>query len=620
MESMYLIPQPQKLQQQPGSFVLPHKGVILMDSRNLAFASERLQKICRETCGVQFARRLAGKAPCAAAFAFRKSEIPMDAQAYRLEISPAGVTLTYGGEAGALYAVSTLKQLLLQYRGALPCLYVEDAPDYPQRGVLYDISRDRMPNMETLYRFIDFMADVKLNQLFLYVEGLKFAYASYPQVWEGGSPLTGEEILLLDRYCRERCIELIPTQNCLGHMTKWLEREEFRGLAECEEGYPANWAPSGIEKPGTLAPYLEGTRTLVENMTDDFLPYFSSSRYNVCLDEPYELGMGKSRERCGEIGKDGVYLEYVLWLQQLARRYGKSLMMWGDVIKHYPDLFQSIPKDITILEWAYDPDSPFAKYGAEYQMAGIPYYVCPGTACWLSLIGRIDKMRKNQENAAENGLRFGAEGYLVTSWGDRGHWEHFPITLPGYLYGAALSWSCARSKGIDLAPGLDLLLFGDETGRAGRILIRLGELPNPLEQGNASLVASIFKDPVQSTDAVQKIADFDFAALRGEVAEILAELAASRMRGPEAETWKRELVNNARLFCHGCRMGELKQLLLRGETAQARKLAEELIWELEELIREYEQVWLLRNRLDGLWDSTENMRRILREYRELALS
>ena len=74
------------------------------------------------------------------------------AQAYQLDIAPEGVTLIYGGTAGALYGVSTLKQLLLQYQGTLPCLHIEDEPDYAQRGVLYDISRDRMPTLETLYK------------------------------------------------------------------------------------------------------------------------------------------------------------------------------------------------------------------------------------------------------------------------------------------------------------------------------------------------------------------------------------------------------------------------------------------------------------------------------------
>ena len=49
----------------------------------------------------------------------------------------------------------------------------------------------------------------------------------------------------------------------------------------------------------------------------------------------------------------------------------------------------------------------------------------------------------------------------------------------------------------------------------------------------------------------------------------------------------------------------------------AKKLAKQLAWELEELMKEYGQIWLRRNRLDGLWDSMENMRRLLREYQEL---
>ena len=52
---------------------------------------------------------------------------------------------------------------------------ITDWPDYPQRGVMLDISRDKVPSMETLYQLIDLLASWKINQLQLYTEHT-FAY------------------------------------------------------------------------------------------------------------------------------------------------------------------------------------------------------------------------------------------------------------------------------------------------------------------------------------------------------------------------------------------------------------------------------------------------------------
>ncbi|MFQ9800560.1 MAG: hypothetical protein ACLR23_18415 [Clostridia bacterium] len=108
------------------------------------------------------------------------------------------------------------------------------------------------------------------------------------------------------------------------------------------------------------------------------------------------------------------------------------------------------------------------------------------------------------------------------------------------------------------------------------MLLRLGQLPDPLEKENASLIASIFKDAIKNTESIQQILHYDFDSLCREVDVILTELAASQMSGEECDLWKRELINNARSFCHGCQLGKLKQLLLQRKTMQAKKLAKQL--------------------------------------------
>ncbi len=89
--------------------------------------------------------------------------------------------------------------------------------------------------MATLLALVDRLAGLKVNQLQLYVEHT-FAYDGHERVWRGASPLLPSEILELDRYCRERHVELVPNQNSFGHLARWLVHEPYRRLAECPEG------------------------------------------------------------------------------------------------------------------------------------------------------------------------------------------------------------------------------------------------------------------------------------------------------------------------------------------------------------------------------------------------
>lgn len=126
---------------------------------------------------------------------------------------------------------------------------------------MIDISRNKIPQLETLYRIIDLISDLKFNQLQLYIEGSPFAYESFPQVWELETPLTGEEILLIDAYCRERYIELVPNQNSFGHMEHWLSRPEFNHLAEIPGGF---MTPAHFDR---LEAYISSIEDRLEALT-----------------------------------------------------------------------------------------------------------------------------------------------------------------------------------------------------------------------------------------------------------------------------------------------------------------------------------------------------------------
>src|SRR5260221_13426288 len=86
-------------------------------------------------------------------------------ESYFLEVSPNRIFLFGSDEAGLFYGRQTLTQLRRQFPDSLPCLRIKDWPDFPARGVMLDISRDKVPTMQTLYRLVDMLSEWKINQL-----------------------------------------------------------------------------------------------------------------------------------------------------------------------------------------------------------------------------------------------------------------------------------------------------------------------------------------------------------------------------------------------------------------------------------------------------------------------
>lgn len=71
------------------------------------------------------------------------------------------------------HAISTLLQLLKMYHDEekkeikLPQLRIDDWPDLPYRGILFDISQGRVPNMETIRETLQTLSSLKINQIHL---------------------------------------------------------------------------------------------------------------------------------------------------------------------------------------------------------------------------------------------------------------------------------------------------------------------------------------------------------------------------------------------------------------------------------------------------------------------
>ena len=455
-------------------------------------------------------------------------------QGYRLRITRTGAEIDAPDAAGRFYAEMTLRQIRRQCGDELPVGEIGDWPDFPVRGVMLDISRDKVPTMETLFSLVEELAEWKINHLELYTEHT-FAYRNHRAVWEHASPMTGEEIERLDAYCRERFIELVPNQNSFGHFERWLEHPPYQHLA------------AGTRRT-CLDPANPASLALLDELYDELLPHFASRKFNVGCDETYGI-------------EGRAYLDFVLKVYELVTRHGRKMYFWGDMLRGRSEL----PRDVVVLQWGYEAEHVFTDPGR-------PFYVCPGTSSWNSIAGRTDNCLVNLRNAAA----CRADGYLITDWGDNGHWQYLPVSYLGFAAGAAFAWGGE----VDIVASLNTHVFRDTAGVMGKLAYDLG---NAYLQTGALLrnSTSLFQALHQS----QPVVPPHLPETREYIRSVIAPVGRAQMQRVDAELIQAEFANAARLLLWACDRG--------GDS--------------HEILTEHCRLWLARNRSGGLADSMSVM-------------
>ncbi|HDP36014.1 MAG TPA: glycoside hydrolase [Candidatus Hydrogenedentes bacterium] len=527
-------------------------------------------------------------------------------QGYILSITPEAIRMTARDAAGLFYARQTLEQLRRQFAntGKLPVAHIEDWPDFPNRGAMLDVARDKVPTMETLFDYVDMFASLKFNQLQLYTEHT-FAYPGHGVVWQNASPMTPEQIRELDAYCRERHIELVPNQNSFGHMGRWLQHDAYKHLAEI---------PGGAD----LCPTHPGSIGLLRDMYDSLLPNFSSGQVNVGCDETFSLGKGGSKADVERIGKGRVYLNFLKQIHGLAREHGKVMQFWGDIILEHPELIPELPDNIIAMEWGYEANHPFAARGSKFAASGVPFYVCPGTSSWNSLLSRTNNALENLRLAARNGLDNGAIGYLVTDWGDSGHWQFKPISFVPFAWGAALCWAYDANVDLNLAKAVDTHVFRDCAGVMAQAAMDLGaaHARTGVMRGNSTVYYGLLMHALQGSPAtgyLKGMTLYGLRACRAQLEEALERMSRAQMNRDDAELILAEFEMNACMALFAVRLGEERLKAGGVGTAQLPADARALLsGELDQIITEYKTLWLARNRPGGLGDSVARLETVLR--------
>lgn len=548
-------------------------------------------------------------------------------QGYRIRTDDKLISISHRDAAGLRYALSTLDHLRASGMLAQTAVAITDWPDFATRGVMLDISRDRVPTRRTLRRYVELLALARINQLELYMEHA-FAYPGHESVWSSASALTADDMHWLDDLCAGAGISLVANQNTFGHMWRWLELDIYSSRAEKPEGFELF---GNHRVASTLQPTQENL-DLVGELLGELTSTVRSRRINIGADEPFELGRGRSKDEVERRGSGAVYFDYVSEVMRPWLEKGYEVEFWADIFGNYPDLMDSVPENAIPVVWQYDSPSltqdvwaistpeqrenwssvhldmealceGFSARAKALIDAGTPFWVAPGTSTWQSFVGRIDNALENMIDAAEVGIQHGSTGYMNTLWGDHGHFDPPAVSFGPIVFGGAISWCLESNRQADLAAIVDRYVFDDEAGVLGDVLMRIGSttraLGAPLLNASPLFVALLHGGdlagiPDISPEALQRV-DATFVAALDEL-EVARPASAD---GDVAVREVRQAIRFARLGVEVLRHGGVEEI----SPVDARRL----LLLLESVLVEQRACWLLRSRPGGLDDSLDRM-------------
>ncbi len=396
-----------------------------------------------------------------------------NAEAYSLVVDQDGVRITGAGTAGLHYGIQTLRQIIRQYGCVLPWVNIEDAPDLPARGLFYDVTRGRIPTMEFLKGLADKCSFYKLNQLHLYIEH-SFLFDGLSEVWRDDTPLTAGDILELDAYCRKIHVELVPSVASLGHLYKVLRTRTYGHLPEIQEAEDAEFSYVNRMAHHTLDVGQTESLELVFRMFDEYASLFTSRKFNINGDEPFDLGRGQGKAIAEKIGAHQMYVDWIGKICAHVKDLGMQPMFWGDVILAEPETIRQLPGDIICMNWDYDIHLG-KDHAAKLEAAGANQYLCPGAQGWNQFVNLFHCAYLNIRKMAELAHKHNGLGLLVTEWGDYGHVQDPESSLPGILYSAAMGWNKEMPTEEEINETISVVEYGDATCSVMSVLLTLSQ-------------------------------------------------------------------------------------------------------------------------------------------------
>ena len=356
-------------------------------------------------------------------------------EGYILLIDKNGISIEALTSKGLFYGAMSLIQLLEKANdNTLPYFKIIDYPDMKVRAVSDDISRGQVSTLDNFKKIIVHMSRYKMNVYMPYIEDM-LQFDAYPTIGVSRGALTKEEVSELVDFAGKHFVEIIPIFQTLGHYENILSQDEFLKYAEFPGAASLNVSNDSI--------YV-----FLETMMKEVFELFPTKFFHMGADESYDVGLGYSNKLVDETNIATVHANHYKKIYNIAQKYGKTVLMYGDIILQHPEILSQIPKDIIVVDWHYRADKNYTSTKI-FKESGFEYYVSPSSWNFLTTFPTNINSLPNIKHIIKDGLKNGSVGMVNSNWGDYGAETFKELILFNYAWSAQCAWNIEASN-IDL--------------------------------------------------------------------------------------------------------------------------------------------------------------------------
>lgn len=313
-------------------------------------------------------------------------------EAYTLTSDSKRIVIRATGMAGLFYGIQTLRQIADNNGGIIPQLKINDAPRFPYRGVMIDVSRN-FRDKHFIKKQIDAMARLKMNRLHLHLTdgaGWRVQIDRYPRLtefaawrkgttwkqWVGrycehtdpdahGGFYTKDDLREIVKYAADRHITVIPEIEMPAHSEEVLA------------AYPSLSCSGEVYGHSDFCIGNEDTFTFLQNVLDEIIDIFPSEYIHIGGDEASKQAWRtcpKCQERMASNGisdADGLQSYLIHRIEQHLNSRGRALIGWDEIMEG------GLAPNATVLSWR----GP--QHGIRAAESGHDAVMAPGKFCYL---------------------------------------------------------------------------------------------------------------------------------------------------------------------------------------------------------------------------------------------
>lgn len=285
----------------------------------------------------------------------------------------------------------------------------EGESQFAVRGFHVDL-RIQVMTMEALRALADELAAFDLNTLVMEWE------ASYPYLnnatISNELAYTREEVKEFIDYCEGKGIDVIPLQQCFGHVEYILRHDRYSDLKEDRK------------EISQLCPLKEEADSLLfADLFADMASMHNSDFIHIGGDETYLLGHCPACSlKAATEGKSKLFVDYMKMMCNIIIDLGKRPVMWADILLKYPEAASELPEETIFIDWNYGWKTNYFGDIATLQAQGMEFWGSPSirshpdnsyVTCW-------EKHFNNQRDFIPYAREAGYTGIVMTSWSTSG--------------------------------------------------------------------------------------------------------------------------------------------------------------------------------------------------------